>query len=458
MRETIFISHANPEENEFTKWLGLQLSCQGYSVWSDVTKLIGGESFWADIEAAIRDQTVRFVFVLSQASLTKKGAQDELALATIVAKQLGIKDFIIPVRVDDVPYGDVNIQMIQLNVINFSGNWASGLATLMKKLTEDGVPRDEGRFNASTIRSWWEANQVGQGIIQEEREELISNWIPLPDLPHLVHLHETSQQKSRGRTGRRGAETARKPYPVHSIGRTIVSFATADELGLEGAASQAIVTREALDGTSRHLSIKPGQLSNAIVRLLRLAWNSAISSTGLPAYPMANDTLCHYFTTKVVGQGEQIKFESAAGSGRRAFLGKFKGHVWHYGVSGDVRLDTFPRIVLYAHVLASSDGLNLWASKPRLQAARQSACRGWWNPEWRDRQLAFLSWLSGKMGGRFVSLNLSPSITLKVALEPAVFHSPVGFDEDSINGGFEELDDSTDLDIENLLSGDSEAS
>lgn len=72
MRDLIFISHANPEDNEFTQWLGLQLSSQGYSVWSDVTKLIGGEDFWADIESAIRDHTIKFLFIVSRASNTKQ--------------------------------------------------------------------------------------------------------------------------------------------------------------------------------------------------------------------------------------------------------------------------------------------------------------------------------------------------------------------------------------------------
>ncbi|MHB1565857.1 MAG: toll/interleukin-1 receptor domain-containing protein [Acidiferrobacter sp.] len=43
-RTLIFISHATPEDNDFTLWLGARLASAGYSVWSDVTKLIGGET------------------------------------------------------------------------------------------------------------------------------------------------------------------------------------------------------------------------------------------------------------------------------------------------------------------------------------------------------------------------------------------------------------------------------
>ena len=56
-RDTLLLSHANPEDNEFTLWLALQLANEGYSVWCDLTKLLGGEVFWDDIEEA--DQNPR---------------------------------------------------------------------------------------------------------------------------------------------------------------------------------------------------------------------------------------------------------------------------------------------------------------------------------------------------------------------------------------------------------------
>ena len=42
-RDTLLLSHANPEDNEFTLWLALQLANGGYRVWCDLTKLLGGE-------------------------------------------------------------------------------------------------------------------------------------------------------------------------------------------------------------------------------------------------------------------------------------------------------------------------------------------------------------------------------------------------------------------------------
>lgn len=65
-RDTVLLSHANSEDNEFTLWLALQLANEGYRVWSDLTKLLGGETFWDDIEAVIRDIAVKVLYVLCQ--------------------------------------------------------------------------------------------------------------------------------------------------------------------------------------------------------------------------------------------------------------------------------------------------------------------------------------------------------------------------------------------------------
>lgn len=77
----IFLSHALPEDNEFTRWLALRLAKEGYPVWCDLAKLLGGEDFWNDIEDAVRNRTTKFLFVLSKVSNEKQGVLQELALA-----------------------------------------------------------------------------------------------------------------------------------------------------------------------------------------------------------------------------------------------------------------------------------------------------------------------------------------------------------------------------------------
>jgi TIR domain len=124
-RDMLFVSHATPEDNEFSRWLALQLAKEGFPVWCDLTKLQGGEPFWKEIEDAIRLRTRRFLFVLSKNSNQKEGTLDELSVASTIRKQLKDDHFIIPLRIDDLPFGDININLHKLNA---SGPllWLSG--------------------------------------------------------------------------------------------------------------------------------------------------------------------------------------------------------------------------------------------------------------------------------------------------------------------------------------------
>ena len=124
VKDVVFISHANPEDNAFTRWLSLRLASLGYRVWSDVTQLLGGEDFWRDIEKAIREDTVKFLYVLSRPSNQREGSLLELKVAHDVRKRDKLHDFIIPLRVDDLPFNEINIQLSNLIAIDFSNSWA----------------------------------------------------------------------------------------------------------------------------------------------------------------------------------------------------------------------------------------------------------------------------------------------------------------------------------------------
>jgi TIR domain len=52
-RDTIFICHASPDDDDFVRWLGTRLTGHGYKVWADLFKLKGGTPFWSTIEEAL---------------------------------------------------------------------------------------------------------------------------------------------------------------------------------------------------------------------------------------------------------------------------------------------------------------------------------------------------------------------------------------------------------------------
>ena len=142
-RDTIFISHATPGDNDFVRWLAGQLTDRGYTIWADIFHLKGGTPFWSAIEEVLRQRTIKVIFVVSKHSvdLGRGGVRNELSVADGLRKSLGDPTFIVPVRIDDTPFENLPIQVHQLNTLDFADNWEARLALLLDTLESAGVPR-----------------------------------------------------------------------------------------------------------------------------------------------------------------------------------------------------------------------------------------------------------------------------------------------------------------------------
>ena len=66
----LFISYAT-EDGDLAEWLTLRLTTEGYKVWCDRVKLLGGESYPRDIDKAIKTQTFRMLALISKNSLLR---------------------------------------------------------------------------------------------------------------------------------------------------------------------------------------------------------------------------------------------------------------------------------------------------------------------------------------------------------------------------------------------------
>src|ERR1044072_1616637 len=128
-RDVVFVSHANPEDNDFALWVSLRLAAEGYAVWCDLTELLGGEDFWKDIQNVLETRTAKFLFVTSDTSTVKDGVLQELTVAKRVAKTNNLSDFVIPLQIDQC---QTNIEISRINYIPFNESWAAGLAQLLK--------------------------------------------------------------------------------------------------------------------------------------------------------------------------------------------------------------------------------------------------------------------------------------------------------------------------------------
>lgn len=417
-RHLVFLSHANPEDNDFTLWLGARLAAAGYTVWSDVTKLIGGEIFWDNIEAAIRQYSVKVVSIFSKAGVQKIGFKNELSLAIAVEKKTGLPDFVIPVRLDDIDFSDFPPEIIRRNAIDFSRGWHDGLGQLLEKLETDQVPRS-AESNAHALSAWSKSLlNLDSGIAADE-EVVISNWLEVSALPTSIAISQATDS-SHGSSGL-------LPWPVELRGNIAVSFARLDRTtsGQFKHVSEIELEHFLNSGTTFLQNCKRQEAHNIVASLLRQAWDRYAQGMSLQGNIFANGRV-GYFVPLTSDGITRTNFVGPTGKpGSRALLGfsPKKNVYWHFAPEMVPSVGKKWRYALVAHVIFSEDGMAPISEAVRAHRLRRSFCRSWWQDRWRDLMLAYLAYVSGVRES--IALPLSESCDLVVSMKPMVLTSPV---------------------------------
>lgn len=426
-RDTLLVSHANPEDNEFTRWLALQLANEGYRVWCDLTKLLGGEVFWDDVEAVIKTRAVKVLYVLSRTSNVKDGPLKELHFAQGVAKQEQLKDFVIPLNIDDLPHGEITIEITRVNTVPFAQSWGAGLAKLLEKLEKDSVPRD-AKFNRMAVTAWWRTQFSAEQGLRQEPEEYLSNWFPITSFPKYVYFHSLSRRS----TGVLEVPST-LPCPAVQDGSFLITFGEAAEF--EGKLGSEMYIAEASQPIEVAHLLAETDFGKHLFQILRLAWEQMLVERRLPVYELANKARCFYFPKDRI-LGDKVFFTGVDGERTHRAMVGFSTRTnpnsgasvrryWHFAVQARPLVHPTPAYILKSHVLFTSDGTVIWESKKRLAAARRNQCKSWWNDEWRDRTLAVASYLCE--GTDEITVRLGGKASLSITPKPLAFCSPVSY-------------------------------
>lgn len=432
-RNIVFVSHANPEDNAFATWLTLRLTREGYRVWCDVVKLMGGDDFWKDIEKAIRQRTRRFIFVTSWASNQKPGTLQELAVASGVARELEEPRFIIPVKIDDLPFGEHNIQINRLNALSFTRGWAEGLADLLRTLQDDDIPKPEPA-GASCVASWWNTNRLNHEILRNKAETLWTNWFVLKGMPRRMWMWDIP-------------ENAKLPetfgFPTYRHGDKLLSYANAKALlgkngsptGGRGQSFAFSLHRE----PPERIGLELRQVKTAAKQLLIQAWSRMAVERGLPLYEMSSSRRTLWFPVSA-GTGDMVPFDGVDGKMRRRALhgyktmwqpaGERRKRHWHFGLEARPILYPQLALALKAHVIFTSDGEDPIGDPKAQHRARRSQCKEWWNDKWRDMTLAAVTWLAGEE--RCIEMRVKPEGNPFMELRPIKYRSDVSYDDTKV--------------------------
>ena len=434
-RNLLFVSHANPEDNVFSRWLSLRLAREGYRVWCDLTRLLGGEDFWLDIDEAIRSQATKLIYVLSRDSNGKTGPLQELHLGTTVARLNELRDFVIPVRVDDIPFSDINIQIARLNAIDFRKGWVEGFRILLDKLELDGVAKDP-RYSPDSVAKWWQTYGATDIKLMDTQDEYLSNWFAIRELPSSLHIHFISSAVS-------GSQTpGPAPFPIRKFGRYVVTFASANDLqdgeviGASILSTKTLSTDKFLYGIESPIQVRKQQAHNAVVDLLRQGWERLVRSAGMQMFRMGKRNLVAYLHDgQTPNNIVQLPTDLGLSRYRRVVgyrslkdgRGNSQRRFWHFGIGVRPMLWPIAGYGLIPHILFSDDGKAIWDDSNRRHRARRRESRNWWNPEWRDRTLGIVRWLANESG--YLEVAMGSKVVIEVEALPVSFVSPVSYAE-----------------------------
>jgi hypothetical protein len=379
-------------------------------------------------ERAIRERTRKFVFVTSRASNQKQGPLQELAVANDVARQVNDQRFIIPLKIDDLPYAESNIQIHRLISLNFTAGWAEGLATLLKTLEEEGVPKPKHN-GASEIASWWNAHKLNRNIIRSRPQSLWTNWFPLRGLPRYLYVWDIPEAQE---------APCDLPFPVYRAGTRLFSFADGEALDAgRGMPLFSCRCKRVFLNLRREppswAQMTRAEVAIAVKGLIVEGWAKIAEDRELPQYEFSRKRKALWFPKGKV-QGESASFIGADGRNRRRGLCGYRtvGKVgskytrqWHFGLEAVPILYPSPALALKPHVLFTRDGKTISGDAKFQHRARRSQCKAWWNDKWRDLILAAVSWLSQR--GWYLPLPLTPQADCSMHCRPLRYLAPVSY-------------------------------
>jgi len=405
-RQALFISHASPEDNAFTIWLGAKLAAAGYEVWADVLRLTGGDDWQRKLEDALRNRACKVLLVANQKSVDKQGVRNEIQIASDVAKKIGDTRFIIPLKLG--PF-DAPFLIAHAQYIDFSRGWSSGLHELMSAL------QDEYKVPVSNAPSTaiWSSLQAMHGRKLEQRpENLVSNWLRVRKMPEKIHYYRNAELRGNDVM----LSSPRVPYGD--------GFLTCEEHPIRGASKMSLSL--ALGVGWSELGISVEEMRKMFANLANHGMESFLKSRGLHSFEMANGQLAWWFGGDL--PDTRLAFDWGGVKGSRVLRGASEKRrvQWHFGVSSKYHGGSVRYFRLRARLLFSEDGKTALPGK-RTHSMRRSFAKGWRNARWRDMLLTFLFWLSN--GESVIRLQLHSTDDLLVEVPPLMFVSPVGVSE-----------------------------
>lgn len=412
LQKMVFLSHAW-EDNDFTEWLALQLAREGYGVWCDLTKLLGGENWPSEINTALKTRTQKFLFVLSKYSIRKDNTLGELELARGVAQEHGLENFIVPLRVGQIEKSGLDFRLQNVEWVDFLDGWHAGLLKLLRLLDRDEIIKNAA-FGPNAVNLWWSQRETDSLPLVINEEALSSNRFEITSCPETIFVHACEEEPHlQGHVNK----------PVVPYKNYLISFNSKDDLKNETAIKTSIIESHSFPAYSVRdgscpVFASPTDSRNQFVRLLNQSFEKFMANSGLFRHKLSYAS-CYFFHNKVLPNGRIIYRNNGELNSRIKLWGKHLGGGWLFALQVRAFLEPNPHYSVIPHVLLSGRG--------GIHSASPSFISSWTNDKWRDKLRASMLHLSRDQNS--ITLLHPGTGLLEVRTDSLRFISPVTYEE-----------------------------
>ena len=394
-RDHIFISYAT-EQSALCDWLARRLAAEGYAIWCDRQKLLGGENWINDINVAIDERTFRMVALLSRESLRKPNPQGEWQKGFALGKKLGIEDFVIPLNTDGLRPDEITWNLQPINYIPFTPSWAKGLTILLKKLESIDAPRvlnDGPRVAIESI--------VASSAVRDEPEDLLSNCFEVVQTPRYIRKYEVETDLSIGeRRALRIEWACRDVSPRHMF-----AFDDPPTTVNENRCFQCIEQiswrdTKLVDGIdTRHLVVS--LIYKCLNLLLR---DKGMKYSVITKHRKNRKNMEQWYIPQGFLDKDRVSFTFPSGKkswfngvGERTYPTRDGGEVYRYHLSPSfsvLRGQTDPFVLFLRNRVYLTDNKGRPLEGLKITSRRKHLCKGWFNYEWGARTLGIVQLLA----------------------------------------------------------------
>ena len=418
-RDHLFISSVG-EDRVLADWLTKKLTAEGYFVWCEQFKLLGGETYPDDVDEAIKNRTFRFLGLYSRASLRNPEVMRQRSIALNMASERN-QDFLIPLNVDGVSNSQLDQVTTALKFIPFD-NWAEGLKQLLEKLKSINCPQSLPQGKRTAAETFLEKD-----ILSEEVETLFSNCLRIHKIPEVIHRFKVQGVIPKERLEMLECEWSYRKFnyntffsfhqPPSSIAEQYPIIETVDALWSKV---------EKIDGIWS---------LNLVSELIRKALIVKCYQKGLKYCP---ETELLYFPLDLV---EKHRLNLTQPDGLKTYVnarGKrtySPGREYLYSLAPSfyVRQDLFDDFTALIRIRVRLSDLEgkPFTNKRTIDSRRKHLCKNWWNNHWFNRILAVSQFLADD---EKITIGEQHDEQIIVDTIPLHLRTPIGIDEDALDG------------------------